>query len=284
MQEKGSITMLKDILVHVDAGKTCGSRLQVAIGLARAHDAHLIGLYAFPQNSLPGYVKAEIRQELLEALAAGHEAAAAEARKVFDDACKRAGIAGEWRSSNGRVVDQLALHGRYADIVVVGQRDPEVFGSELDQMPDRLILSVGRPVLVVPYVGTFPTVGKDILVAWDASRLATRAVNDALPFLKTAKKVHLLAVNPAGGHDGHGEIPCADIGLHLARHGVNAEASSIRAEDIAVGDAILSRAADFGVDMIVMGAYGHARWRELVLGGATHHILEHMTVPTLMSH
>ena len=276
--------MLKDILVHVDSDKTCGSRLEVATKLARAHDAHLTGLYGIPQHPLPGYVKAEIRQEILDAIAAGHKAGAEEAERVFNAACKRDGVAGEWRWSDGQVVEQLALHGRYADIVIVGQRDPEAFASDFDQMPDRLILSAGRPVLVVPYVGTFPTIGKDILVAWDASRLATRAVNDSLPLLKTAKKVHLLAVNPAGGHNGHGEIPCADISLHLARHGVNAEASSIRADDLDVGDAILSRAADFGVDMIVMGAYGHARWRELVLGGATHHILRHMTVPALMSH
>lgn len=276
--------MLKDILVHVDSDKTCGSRLDVATKLARAHDAHLTGLYGIPQHPLPGYVKAEIRQEILDAIAAGHKAAAADAEKVFNAACKRDGVAGEWRCSDGQLVEQLALHGRYADIVIIGQRDPESFASEFDQMPDRLILSAGRPVLVVPYVGTFSTVGKDILVAWDASQLATRAVNDALPLLKTAKKVHLLAVNPASGHNGHGEIPCADISLHLARHGVNAEASSIRADDLDVGDVILSRAADFGVDMIVMGAYGHARWRELVLGGATHHILRHMTVPALMSH
>ena len=122
------------------------------------------------------------------------------------------------------------------------------------------------------------------MVAWDASRLATRAVNDALPILRKASKVHLLAINPEGGREGHGDVPGADIGLHLARHGVKAEASSIHAEDLEAGDALLSRAADFGADLIVMGAYGHSRWRELVLGGVTRHLLNHMTAPVFMSH
>jgi nucleotide-binding universal stress UspA family protein len=276
--------VLKDILVHIDSSKECGIRLKTAIGLARECEAHLTGLYVVQEFPIPGYVRAQIRQELLDATAAARRAESKEVEKTFNDECKRAGIKGEWRYAEGDVPQELALHARYADIAIVGQRNPENPSSEIDEMPDRFIMSVGRPVLVVPYVGNYPTVGKDVLVSWDTSRLASRAVNDALPFLKTAKKVHVLAVNPAGGSEGHGDIPCADICLHLARHGVKAEASSLRAEDLDVGDAILSRAADFGVDMIVMGAYGHARWRELVLGGATRHILEHMTVPVLMSH
>jgi nucleotide-binding universal stress UspA family protein len=276
--------VLKDILVHIDSSNECGIRLKTAISLAKAHEAHLTGLYVIQEFPIPGYVKAQIRQELLDATAAARKAEAKEAEKVFNDECKRAGIKGEWRYSEGNVAEELALHARYVDIAIVGQLNPDNPSAEIDEMPDRFILSVGRPVLVVPYVGSYPTVGEEVLVSWDASRLATRAVNDALPFLKMAKKVHVLAINPAGGSESHGDIPCADICLHLARHGVKAEASSLRAEDLAVGDAILSRAADFGADMIVMGAYGHARWRELVLGGATRHILEHMTVPVLMSH
>ena len=116
------------------------------------------------------------------------------------------------------------------------------------------------------------------------SRKATRAVNDAMPLLETADSVTVLVINPIGGIDGHGEEPGADIALHLARHGVNATAEHMVAEDISVGDMLLSRCANAGADLLVMGAYGHSRMRELILGGATRNILQHMTVPVLMSH
>jgi nucleotide-binding universal stress UspA family protein len=137
-------------------------------------------------------------------------------------------------------------------------------------------------VLVVPRYGTFDTVGERVLVAWNGSREATRAVHDALPILKLATKVTVLSIDPE--RDTGDRIPSADIALHLARHGVAAEGTSTVGLDISVGDLLLSRAADLGADLIVMGAYGHSRMRELVLGGATRHILQHMTVPVLMSH
>ena len=146
-----------------------------------------------------------------------------------------------------------------------------------------MILSCGRPVLVIPYVGNFETIGKHVIVAWDASPIAAGAVHDSLPFLKAAKSVTVLAVNPKDGDDETGDLPGADICAHLARHGVNVEAKHIQS-DLDPGNMLLSRAADSGADLIVMGAYGHARWTEIVFGGVTNHFLSHMTVPTLMSH
>ncbi len=276
--------MLKDILVHIDRDKECGERLNVAIRLARAHEAHLTGAYAIPRSRLPAYLEVEIPKEILEKADATRLAEASSARTDFERICRTNGVACEWRQAEGAVVETLALNARYADMAIVGQRNPDNDNLEVGEMPDRFVLSAGRPVLVIPYAGTFPEIGRTAVVAWDASRLATRAVNDALPILRRAAKVHLLAINPERGLEGHGEIACADIGHHLARHGVKAEASSLRAEDIDVGDALLSRAADFGADLIVMGAYGHSRWRELVLGGVTRDLLEHMTVPVFMSH
>ena len=113
---------------------------------------------------------------------------------------------------------------------------------------------------------------------------ATRAVHDALPILVGARLVHVIAVNPSGGMAGHGDVPGADICLHLSRHGVNAVCEHIRSEDLKIGEMLLSRAADEDVDLLVMGAYGRSRLRELVMGGATRHLLGHMTVPVLMSH
>ncbi|MDP6786185.1 MAG: universal stress protein [Rhodospirillales bacterium] len=137
---------------------------------------------------------------------------------------------------------------------------------------------------MVPYVGSYPKIGERVMVAWDASRLASRAVHDALPFLTAAKHVDVLAINPKGGPQGHGDIPSADICQHLARHGVKVEAQHVYADDIDAGDMLLSQAASRGADLLVMGAYGHSRWRELILGGLTHFVLEHMTMPVMMSH
>ena len=171
------------------------------------------------------------------------------------------------------------------DVVVIGQRDPdtrEIAGP--NHMPDHVLLSAGRPVLVVPHVGTYPSVGKRVMVAWDGSLPAARAVNDALPILRGAEKVNVITVYRHDVSADAGREPGERICRHLARHGIAARSQHFRANGIGTGDLILSRAADEGTDLIVMGAYGHARWRELVLGGVTLHMLKHMTVPVLMFH
>ena len=276
---------LKDILVHIDNNKQCADRLRVAIDLTTAYGAHLTGLSVVPQPHIPACVEAQLSAEIIEMeseyLAERTTAAEQMLRQLLDGA----GIASEWRTATGVPVDALTLHGRYADITIVGQFDPD--DSELaanSEMVDNFILTVGRLVLVLPYIGRHQTLGETVLLAWDASRLATRAVNDALPLLRTAKMVIVMAVNPEGGSDGHGDVPSADICFHLARHDVTAEAMQTHAKDNGIGDILLSRASGLGVDLIVMGAYGHRRQRELVLGGATRHLLGHMTVPILMSH
>lgn len=276
---------LKDVLVYLDDTPHAGARLDVAITLATRHQAHLIGLSVTSLPSIPGYAQLQIPAEIQRQQRRAIDAAAARVEAMFLERVRLAGLNGEWRRVDGDTMAQVSLHGRYADVVIVGQRDPSGEDGTCDpNMPDQLILTIGRPVLVVPYVGSFPTVGRRIMVAWDASRLATRAVNDALPLMLDAEKVVVLAVNPHPGKDGHGEIPSADIGLHLARHGVKAEAKHLYADDIEVGAMLLSRAADEGIDLLVTGAYGHARWRELVLGGVTRHLLQCMTLPVLMSH
>jgi nucleotide-binding universal stress UspA family protein len=284
---KGSKTMaLKDILVHVESNKQGRARLAAAVQLAARHDAHLIGLYVLHLPDLPGYVRLQMSDEVLRSARDAAMADAAAAEAAFNDAVQRAGVKAEWRNVEGNPLKVLALHARYADIAVVGQRDETSEGASIDpDLPDQLVLSAGRPMLVIPYVGEYPVIGERVMVAWDSSRLATRAVNDALPFLVRAKHVFVIAINPSGdGEEGHGEIPSADICLHLARHGVNAEAQHVFADDLGVGEMLLSRSADEGCDLMVIGAWGHARWRELVLGGVTRHMLGHMTLPVLMSH
>ena len=282
---------LKDLLVHIDDARGSETRLRLAVELARRHDAHLTGLYIVESVDIAGLMAPTgpdvAALASLEAIQEEHRAARRAAADrlagTFRSAAERAGIAAEWRLAEGDASEVATLTARYADLAILGQPDPE-HPNLGTPSPDAVLLGSGRPILVVPYIGGPEIIGRRALVAWNASREAARAVNDAVPLLEEAENVTVLSVNPERGISGEGDLPAADIALHLARHGIKAEASYIVAEDIGVGDALLSRAADLGSDLIVMGGYGHSRLRELVLGGATRTVLRHMTVPVLMSH
>jgi nucleotide-binding universal stress UspA family protein len=273
----------KTILVHIDTGSHCATRVEVAIRLARQHDAHLVALHAIAPFEPPGYVMAEMGPAIIEAQ---QHAAAAEMARTEAAFTKQASAAGfgnmEWRTAIDDAVDAMTLHARYADLVVIGQADASDGSHTAADFPERLVLAAGRPVLILPSAGAFPSLGKRILVAWNPSREATRAVTDAIPLLRLAENVQVMAVNPRSGE--HGNVAGADIGLYLARHGVRVEVKSDRGAEIDVGNELLSRAADLDADLIVMGGYGHSRLKEWILGGATRTILQSMTVPVLMSH
>jgi len=285
--------MFKDILVHLDEGPRSNIRLKVAVDLARRHAAHLTGIFVI---DIPGsdlffgagmpYAGGGSMNEMMASLRSDSAARAEMAGQEFRDVLRREGLEGEFRGVEGDTVSLLALHARYADLTVLGQpnEDEPYKGPTPDAVLVNVMLASGRPVLAVPYAGQFEHVGDRVLVAWNASREATRAVNDALPILRGAAKVTVLAVNPKHGIEGHGDVPAADIVLHLARHGVKAEAAHTIANDISEGDALLSYAADLGCDLIVCGGYGHSRAREMVFGGVTRTLLQEMTVPMLLSH
>ena len=285
---------LKDILVHLDNGSRGEARLNLAIALAQRHGAHLTGLYAadipnaefFYGATLPFAGAGAGAEEVVRRMRTDAVAASSGTEALFRDRIRRDDVPGEWRFVEGPVPATVALHARYADLTVVGQPNPYDPKQEVNQ--DAIVvtplMSSGRPILIVPYAGNFLQIGDHVLVAWNASREAARAVNDALPLLERAQKVTILAVNPRQGIAGHGEVPAADIALHLARHGVKAEAAHTFANDIADGDALLSYAADIGVDLIVAGGYGHSRTREMVFGGVTRTLIEAMTVPVFLSH
>jgi nucleotide-binding universal stress UspA family protein len=275
---------LKDLLVHVDNDPACGSRVDVAGALAVKHGAHLTGLHAMGRPpQVPGYIELQMPPTFQEEQQRQREELDRRAEEQFHDRTRRRGIRGEWRVDAGDIVEATKLHARYADLTVVGQGvDLGNAPYDLASLPENLALGVGRPVLVVPRYGTFETVGERVMIAWNGSREATRAVHDAIPLLQLATKVTVFSIDPK--RNSGRRLPGADMTLHLARHGVTAEAASTVGLDIGVGDLLLSRAADLGVDLIVMGAYGHTRLREMVLGGATRDLLQHMTVPVLLSH
>jgi nucleotide-binding universal stress UspA family protein len=270
----------KTILVHLDDGARRAERLQVGFDLAASFDAHLVALFALDAAYIPSYALAEGGATMQEIERRRRKEVSAQAEAEFRQAARRAAGKAEWRLAMDGALAAVSLSARYADLVVAAQ--PEPGDGRAKALAGELVLSVGRPVLFVPYAGRFTTLGKRILVAWNASREAARAVSDALPLLARADSVQLVAFDPASAD--HGEVPAADVALYLARHGVKATAARQSAPGLDIGSQILSRAADTGADLVVMGGYGHSRLRELVLGGATRSMLEAMTVPVLMSH
>lgn len=276
----------KTILVHLDDSQRAAERLKIAAGIAADENAHLIGA------AMTGISKLLAHGSVLNSkdphLARHIESArqrAVNALVSFDTVAQNAGV----RSFEKRVVEDetgggVCLQSRYADLVVIGQTNPDEPSSfESAEFPEYVLTNSGRPVLFIPYVGQFETVGKRVLISWDASREATRAVTDAIPLLRRAEIVQVVVFNTNAKSGTHGEQPGADISLYLARHGVNVEASHQRTE-LDIGNALLSLASDFNADMIVMGGYGHSRFRQMVLGGVTRTILETMTVPIFMAH
>ena len=278
----------KTILVHLDPSARSKERLDIAFDVAGSFDSHLIGLFAQSDFPLPTAARLAAGGVIEEAVNKQRSGAVQAAEAAFRAALARhPGAKAEWRVSRADAIDAVRVSARYADLVITGQRlTPEEDDSLLRRdFVEDLVLSAGRPILFVPYAGRFPHIGRRVLIAWNASREAARAVVDALPFLQRAENVQVVAFNPNGRKGGdHGDIPGADISLYLARHGVKATAAAQHCAEIDIGAQILSRAADLDADMIVMGGYGHSRAYETVLGGATRTILESMTAPVLMSH
>lgn len=277
----------RTILVHCDAGKAAPARLELAATLAERHKAHLVGLHARPpfEPVIDGS-----GAFAMDALFTSHEAALAESEsvsaKAFAAAVKGKTLTSEWRSANGHADALLTVHARYADLTIVGQDDPEP-SSGLPVPPnlaESVAFGVGRAVLVVPFIGAPKSVGRNILLCWNASREAARAASEAMPLLQAAETVTVLIIDPRTSAAGHGGEPGADVALWLSRHGVKVAVQRDVAADADVGGVILSRAMDHGSDLIVMGIYGHSRLRELVLGGASRTLLTGMTVPVLMAH
>ncbi len=204
----------------------------------------------------------------------------------FREQSRKDGVSGEFRAADGPFGPTVALQARYSDLVIVGQRNPDVpspFGG-VDIVPE-VLFAAGRPLLVVPYALPLEsTCGKAVLVGWNGTREAARAIHDAIPLLKGAGLVTVLSINPRRGIAAENGMPAADMARHLARHGIEVRAAHSVADDITVGDALLSYASDIGADMLVIGGYGHSRVRELMLGGVTELLLRTMTLPVLVSH
>jgi nucleotide-binding universal stress UspA family protein len=275
--------MIKDIVVNLGLGAHDPAG-DYAISVAEGFEAHVLGIAVSYEPVIPGTVMGGVPPEIIESQRRESDSKARSAVSRFEEAVRRAGLSGETRTLSASVsgaADQIGRIGRRFDLIVVGQ--PSRKGSAPDQAVDEGVLfDSGRPVIFVPYIQKTGMTLRRVMICWDGSRAAARAVADALPFLQKAKQVEVVIVSEKPAKTD--EVPGADLGQHLARHGLTVDIKHITSPDIDVPSTILSHAADSDADMLVMGGYGHSRLREFILGGTTRGLLESMTVPVLMSH
>lgn len=279
----------KTITVFLDASLPGKKRAAHAAALAQRWDAHLVGVHVIfagvtvgPSASYARGHKA-IAEELAyeRRLDAAAEAAAAQVGEHFRTLCARLNVSGEFRAiGRGETAEEAILSSLHSDLVIVGH--PEPHGLPDDMSPERMLLASGTPLLIVPNTWEGETIGDKILIGWNATREARRAVSDAMTFLIAAKSVTVLVIDPVRTRK-HGEEPGADIALRLVRHGVHVDVEQAASHGASIAEVILRYAEQSASDLLVVGAYSHARLKELLLGGVTRTLLAQMPVPVLIS-
>ena len=266
---------LKDILVLLDSRPSSPARLELALNLARRHGARLIALFPLPAAALR--LGSDTPQ-----------AAAAALRNIFEERTAREKLSASWISDEGHpgegYTEIVLRHAHCADLVLVGQTHPERQEESVPvDLPERLVLAAGRPVLVVPYAGRFAVVGRRAVIGWRGGRESTRAIHDALGVLHGAERVELLTVLDSDQGDGI-DLMTDSLCAHLINHGIPVGTKQMAGGPVGVGDVLLNRISDDGADLLVMGVYAQTRFGNLTLGEVGRHLLKHMTVPVLMSH
>ena len=257
---------LRDILVCVDATAAGEGRLRIAAAIAREHSAHLSAAYVL--QAANGERGAEVADSV---------------ERRFRDAVHPHAVAGDWHLFLPGEGENLVALLKTVDLAIFGQASPE-HRVPSGFRPDDLVMAGGRPVLIIPYAGEFGAIGRRVLVAWDGTREASRALHDALLVIAEAKTVIVMTVRSDEASADRIRLSLDRVVRHLARHGIPAHPEDALRGDIPISDLLLSRAADFDADLIVAGAYHHSPLREALLGGVSRELLQHMTVPVLMSH
>ena len=277
--------MIKDIIVNLEHKIARDPARDFAITIAETFDAHIAGVAFAYRPEFPGYVMLEIPADIVAQMIADSERAALAAIDRFDAAAKRSLLSAEHRLLKILGEGAPAILSEFArrfDISVFMQSEPN--GVDNDDMIETSLFQSGRPLIVVPYIQKDGLKLDHVVCCWDGSRAAARAINDALPFLAKATTVDLLIVLNEKTNSDQNAIRGAEIATHLARHDVKVQVVTVPAADIDVASTILSYIADISGTLIVMGGYGHAKLRELILGGVTRDMLRSMTVPVFMSH
>jgi nucleotide-binding universal stress UspA family protein len=279
---------IKDLLVHLDLAPASEGRREAALALAEAFGAHVTALCLIAEpilRSMPSrHLPADVVREYI-----------AQAERDLDTvlaaATERAGERGVHLTTRreigslDRLPHLLGLQGRHADLVIVGQPNPELGGADDALLAEAAFMDTGRPALVVPYAaGVPPLPPRRALLAWDGSREAARAAHDAIPLLRLTEAVTVLIVDARDLSGRLGQQPGSDIASHLVCHGIEAAVKRVESHGQGIGAVILAQAEEERAELVVAGGYGHSRLREMFLGGATSYLLEHMTTPILFSH
>jgi nucleotide-binding universal stress UspA family protein len=276
--------MFKDVVVNISGRGPRDFAAEYATSIAATFGAHLAGISFLYEPVIPDGTLGGIPVDLIELQREENSKVANEAVSRFEAGVKKAGVSAETRildATFGGAATVFAQIARRFDLAVVGQAQREGGASD-ELLVEGALFESGRPLVVVPYIQKRGLTLERVLACWDGGRTAARAIGDAMPFLERAKAVDIVIV--AEERKGGDEINGANMGAHLARHGVTANVKRIAKGDLAIEDVLLSYAADSGADFMVMGGYGHSRLREFILGGVTRGILASMTVPVMMSH
>ncbi|WP_417685627.1 universal stress protein [Roseibium sp.] len=274
---------LKDIFTIVDMSGAQPAA-KYALDLASANDAHVTGLALAFEPVVPAFAAAPMPVDYLQAAHEQAVAAAKDAQSQFEELARLAGVKSESRLAEvltGGPLEGVMQHCRTTDMVVIGQTNPDSPEPMRELLIETLLFESGVPVLLVPYIGAKESTAKNVVIGWDGSSTATRAVHASLPLLQKADKITVLVIDKGAAGGGQ---PGADIATYLARHDLNVTIDVITNPQISVADTVLNYVADHTNDLVVMGGYGHSRMREFLFGGATREILASMTVPVLMAH
>jgi nucleotide-binding universal stress UspA family protein len=278
----------KTVLVHVDNSANAQLRYALAAAIAKSQDAHLLGVAAtgvsrFIQTPTSGDSDSDSVKYLVAPVERFRQKAK-DALQDFSSFVSGKDVKHEELLIDDEAYDALKLLSRYSDLIVVSQSsvDDPAMTNMLD-FPEYIALNSGRPVLIVPYKGPAKEKIERVLIAWDASLSAARAIADAIPLLKNTTQVTVAILNPASKPDVVSQLPGTDIALYLGRHGINVEVTQEKTS-LDLGEALLRMASDRHCDLIVMGCYGHTRFREILLGGVTSTMLEKASIPVLVAH
>ena len=276
----------KTILVSLNDVPRADAMIDAAAQIAKTFDSHLIGCYVIPSVMVypeigfaSPYAVDDTRQQYFKTNIAI-------VKERFEAKLRRDGLKGEWRTVNtlySEIAPSVMEHGRAADLIMVSQIVEDQLANIEPGLVERVVMESGRPVLIIPQKGTLEEI-KSVVVGFNATREATRALFDGLPLLRSAKEVRVVWVDPNQERSVAGEVPGAEAAATLARHGVRATAEGLAAGGINAGEALLQHVNDLGAELLVMGAYAHSRMREYIFGGASQHVLAHAKVPVLMSH
>lgn len=272
----------KDILVLCDKGEANDYRVEMAFLLAKVFDAHVTGVHLIPfpvsGSVYPPYVpnsaapQLDVTEKLTNNL-----------KERFENIASNMKMSCSWKNMEGANVHYIVDNGRYTDLVIAPQGYSRYGENEPRRFNEFFAIHLGRPLLVVPDLKKVFSFPRKVIIAWNESKEATRAVHDALPLLEFAESIQVVSISKNEEQEKMSMIYCNDLRTHLSHHGLNVEVVSPARSPKGVGETLLQNALEFDADLIVMGAYGHSRIKEIILGGTTKFMLDHSKIPLLLS-